>query len=101
VCKSVGWKCGYGRRRRWFEEEKLKIVAESFSGPRLVSSTARLPLHFDVAVVYSAQHYRYGACSSLRDSDHVFEHKLLSLRRLHFAKSLARSNEAVPPMYFP
>ena len=28
------------------------------------------------------------ACSSQRDSDRVFEHKLLSLRRLHFAKAL-------------
>lgn len=30
-----------GRRRRWREEEKLRIVSESLSGPRLVSSTAR------------------------------------------------------------
>jgi transposase len=30
-----------GRRRRWTEEEKLRIVAESLSGPRQVSSTAR------------------------------------------------------------
>lgn len=30
-----------GRRRRWSEDEKLRIVAESLSGPRLVSSTAR------------------------------------------------------------
>ena len=30
-----------GRRRRWSEEEKLRIVAESLSGPRLVSATAR------------------------------------------------------------
>ena len=30
-----------GRRRRWSEDEKLRIVAESFSGPRLVSATAR------------------------------------------------------------
>jgi transposase len=30
-----------GRRRRWSEEEKLRIVAESLSGPRLVSTTAR------------------------------------------------------------
>jgi transposase len=30
-----------GRRRRWTEEEKLRIVGESLSGPRLVSSTAR------------------------------------------------------------
>jgi transposase len=30
-----------GRRRRWTEDEKLRIVAESLSGRRLVSSTAR------------------------------------------------------------
>src|SRR5215208_7621823 len=30
-----------GRRRRWTDEEKLRIVMESLSGPRLGSSTAR------------------------------------------------------------
>jgi transposase len=30
-----------GRRRRWSEAEKLRIVEESFSAPRLVSATAR------------------------------------------------------------
>lgn len=30
-----------GRRRRWTRAEKLRIVEESFSGPRLVSATAR------------------------------------------------------------
>lgn len=30
-----------GRRRRWSEEEKLRIVAESYAGPRRVASTAR------------------------------------------------------------
>lgn len=30
-----------GRRRRWSEEAKLRIVEESFSGPRLASATAR------------------------------------------------------------
>jgi transposase len=30
-----------GRRRRWSRTEKLRIVEESFSGPRLVSATAR------------------------------------------------------------
>jgi transposase len=30
-----------GRRRRWTEAEKLKIVRESLSGPRLTSATAR------------------------------------------------------------
>ncbi|XWN32734.1 MAG: transposase [Devosia sp.] len=30
-----------GRRRRWSDDEKLKIVLESLSGPRLVSATVR------------------------------------------------------------
>jgi transposase len=30
-----------GRRRRWSEEDKLRIVAESYAGPRRVASTAR------------------------------------------------------------
>ena len=30
-----------GRRRRWSEDEKLKIVLESLAGPRLVSATVR------------------------------------------------------------
>ena len=30
-----------GRRRRWSEEEKLRIVMESLEAPRLVSPTAR------------------------------------------------------------
>jgi transposase-like protein len=30
-----------GRRRRWTEEEKLRIVTESLSGPRLGLLTAR------------------------------------------------------------
>jgi transposase len=34
------WHGPHGRRR-WSEEEKLRIVAESLSGPRLVSATAR------------------------------------------------------------
>lgn len=30
-----------GRRRRWSDEEKLRIVTESLAGPRLASATAR------------------------------------------------------------
>ncbi len=30
-----------GRRRRWTSAEKIRIVEESFAGPRLVSATAR------------------------------------------------------------
>ncbi len=31
-----------GRRRRWSEDEKLRIVLESLQGPRQASATARL-----------------------------------------------------------
>jgi len=30
-----------GRRRRWSDQEKLRVVEESLSGPRLASTTAR------------------------------------------------------------
>ena len=30
-----------GRRRRWSEDEKVRVVLESLAGPRLVSATAR------------------------------------------------------------
>jgi transposase len=30
-----------GRRRRWTDDEKLKIVLESMQSPRAISSTAR------------------------------------------------------------
>jgi transposase len=30
-----------GRRRRWSEDKKVRIVLESLAGPRLVSATAR------------------------------------------------------------
>src|SRR5260370_14087477 len=30
-----------GRRRRWADDEKLRIVTESFQAPRAISSTAR------------------------------------------------------------
>ena len=33
-----------GRRRRWSEDEKARIVLESLAGPRLVSATARSQL---------------------------------------------------------
>ena len=40
-----------GRRRRWSEDEKLRIVTECLEGPRLVSATARrhgiYPVSFD------------------------------------------------------
>src|SRR5215471_11894276 len=102
VRKLVGWN---GRRRRWSEQEKLSIVAEVRGG--IVDRAP--PWHFDVAVVYLAPHLSLrdiggGAAPpaiSQRDSDHVFERKLLSLRRLHFAKALRGPTRAVSPMYFP
>jgi transposase len=40
-----------GRRRRWPDEAKVRIVEESLSGPRLASATARisffLKAHFE------------------------------------------------------
>jgi transposase len=30
-----------GRRRRWSDEEKIRIVEESYAGPRQISATAR------------------------------------------------------------
>lgn len=30
-----------GRRRRWSDDEKVRIVEESYSAPRLISATAR------------------------------------------------------------
>jgi transposase len=30
-----------GRRRRWSDEEKVRIVEESYAGSRLISATAR------------------------------------------------------------
>jgi transposase len=30
-----------GRRRRWSDDERLRIVTESFQAPRAISSTAR------------------------------------------------------------
>src|SRR5215467_8524162 len=43
-------------------------------------------------------HVGAAACSSQRDSDRVFEHKLLSLRRLHFPKALRGPTRAVPKL---
>ena len=59
-----------GRRRRWSEDEKLRIVLESLQGPRQVSATAR----------------RYGISRSL----------LLNWRRLFRAEQ----NEAGPRLDF-
>lgn len=62
-----------GRRRRWTDDEKLKIVLESLQTPRAVSSTAR----------------RYGISRSL----------LLTWRRLFGAK--ASDNEQPQPTFVP
>src|SRR5262245_7413551 len=99
-----------GRRRRWSEEEKLRIVAESFSGPRLVSSTARChgistsPLfapHLSLRDVCGSLRDVCGGAAppavSQRDGDHVFEHKAIEFASIAFRKGLARSNEGCVP----
>lgn len=62
-----------GRRRRWTDDEKLKIILESLQTPRAVSSTAR----------------RYGISRSL----------LLTWRRSFGAK--ASDNEQPQPAFVP
>lgn len=52
-----------GRRRRWTDDEKLKIVLESLQAPHAVSSTAR----------------RYGISRSLR----LTADDIACLKRLH------------------
>jgi transposase len=67
-----------GARRRWTREEKLRIVAESFSAPRVVSATAR----------------RYGLSSS----------QLFKWRRLALEAKPAAGNEEpgfVPALVMP
>jgi transposase len=63
-----------GRRRRWSEEEKLRIVAESLSGPRQGSQTAR----------------RYGIARSL-----------LAVWRRRFSVRTAGEAQLVPAMVMP
>jgi transposase len=63
-----------GRRRRWTEEEKLRIVAESLSGPRLGSQTAR----------------RYGIARSL-----------LAIWRRRFAVRTASQAQLIPAVVMP
>ena len=55
-----------GRSRRWSEEEKLRIVAESFSGPRLVSSTARRHGISTSLLFTWRRTYRYGTFAVAR-----------------------------------
>src|SRR5713101_9013664 len=50
-----------GRRRRWSDEAKVRIVEESLSGPRLASATARSARDFQPAFVYVAQGVSRGA----------------------------------------
>jgi transposase len=63
-----------GRRRRWTDEEKLRIVTESLSGPRLGSLTAR----------------RYGIARSL-----------LSTWRRRFGVAAAGASRFVPAVVVP
>src|SRR5262249_24324903 len=86
VRKSVGWK--------WWVPAAGGVGLKKRNSASLPRSAAGIvdrapPWHFDVAVVYLAPHLSLrdicgGAAPpaiSQRDSDHVFEHKLLSLRR--------------------
>src|SRR5215831_20920774 len=96
---------GTSRRRRWSEEEKLSIVAEVrgwYRRPRAAMAFRRRCCLLGAALIVTD--ICGGAAPpaiSQRDSDHVFEHKLLRLRRLHFAKVLRGPTRAVSPMYFP
>lgn len=63
-----------GRRRRWTEDEKLRIVMESLSGPRLGLATAR----------------RYGIARSL-----------LSTWRRRFRVEMAGASRFVPAVVVP
>jgi transposase len=74
-----------GRRRRWSEDEKLRIVLESLEAPRQVSATAR----------------RYGISRSLllqwRRSFRV-EQQATTGQQIGFASAVVVSgSEAVPP----
>ena len=63
-----------GRRRRWTEEEKLRIVTESLNGPRMGSVTAR----------------RYGIARSL-----------LATWRRQFGVQVAGASRFVPAVVVP
>src|SRR5262249_49227697 len=99
VRKLVGWN---GRRRRWSEEEKLSIVAEVrgwYRRPRAAMAFRRRCCLLGAALIVTGHlRWRGAACNF---AAHVFERKLLSLRRLHFAKALRGPTRAVSPMYFP
>lgn len=49
-----------GRRRRWTHEAKLRIVEESFAGPRRVSATARRHGISRSLLAYWRKSYRAG-----------------------------------------
>jgi transposase len=53
-----------GRRRRWTDEEKLRIVEESFSAPRLVSATARRNGISNALLFSWRKAYREGHCGA-------------------------------------
>ena len=54
-----------GRRRRWTDEEKLRIVEESFSAPRLVSATARRNGISNALLFAWRKAYREGQCGAV------------------------------------
>jgi transposase len=54
-----------GRRRRWTDEEKLRIVEESFSAPRQVSATARRNGISNALLFAWRKAYREGRCGAV------------------------------------
>ena len=57
-----------GRRRRWSVAEKLRIVEESFSGPRLASATARRHGISNQLLFAWRKAYREGQLGDIRGS---------------------------------
>ena len=57
-----------GRRRRWSAAEKLRIVEESFSGPRLASATARRHGISNQLLFAWRKAYREGQLGDIRGS---------------------------------
>jgi transposase len=60
-----------GRRRRWSESEKIRIVEESLSAPRLASATARRHGISNQLLFAWRKAYREGRLGDTRDATFV------------------------------